>query len=93
MFQDDDEKRYFDMKESFKFCMTTMTPQGGGEAPKNFSGRLVAATWYLFAFIIIATYTANLAAYLTVSKLEVPARSLEDLEGQYKIQYVLHTNL
>ena len=47
---------------------------------------LVAATWYLFAFIIIATYTANLAAYLTVSKLAEPVKSLEDLEGQYKIQ-------
>lgn len=39
--------------------------QGGGEAPKNLSGRLVAATWWLFGFIIIASYTANLAAFLT----------------------------
>lgn len=28
--------------------MTSLTPQGGGEAPKNVSGRLVAATWWLF---------------------------------------------
>ena len=39
--------------------------KGGGEAPKNLSGRLVAATWWLFGFIIIASYTANLAAFLT----------------------------
>jgi hypothetical protein len=39
-----------------------------GEAPKNLSGRLVAATWWLFGFIIIASYTANLAAFLTVSR-------------------------
>ena len=39
--------------------------QGGGEAPKNLSGRLVTATWWLFGFIIIASYTANLAAFLT----------------------------
>ena len=45
---------------------------GGGEAPKNISGRLVAATWWLFGFIIIASYTANLAAFLTVSRLEQP---------------------
>ena len=59
----------------------------GGEAPKNLSGRLVAATWWLFGFIIIASYTANLAAFLTVSRLETPVESLEDLSKQYKIQY------
>ena len=58
-----------------------------GEAPKNLSGRLVAATWWLFGFIIIASYTANLAAFLTVSRLETPVESLEDLSKQYKIQY------
>lgn len=67
--------------------MTSLTPQGGGEAPKNLSGRLVAATWWLFGFIIIASYTANLAAFLTVSRLETPVRSLDDLNKQYKIQF------
>ena len=61
-YEDDEEKRYFNFKESLWFCMTSLTPQvlfpnlgksitlslnqGGGEAPKNLSGRLVAATWY-----------------------------------------------
>ena len=85
-FEDDDETRYFNLKESLWFCMTSLTPQGGGEAPKNLSGRMVAATWWLFGFIIIASYTANLAAFLTVSRLEVPVGSLEDLIKQYKIQ-------
>ena len=61
--------------------------QGGGEAPKNISGRLLAATWWLFGFIIIASYTANLAAFLTVSRLETPIASLDDLSKQYKIKY------
>lgn len=76
-----------------------------GEAPKNLSGRLVAATWWLFGyysvrdalsllnniysriFIIIASYTANLAAFLTVSRLDTPVESLDDLSKQYKILY------
>ena len=85
-FEDDDETRYFNLKESLWFCMTSLTPHGGGEAPKNLSGRMVAATWWLFCFIIIATYTTNLAAFLTVARLEVPVGSLDDLTKQYKIQ-------
>ncbi|KAK4882739.1 hypothetical protein RN001_006058 [Aquatica leii] len=86
-YKDDEEKREFNLKECLWFCMTSLTPQGGGEAPKNLSGRLVAATWWLFGFIIIASYTANLAAFLTVSRLDVPIESLDDLSKQYKIQY------
>ncbi|XP_045465403.1 ionotropic receptor 25a-like [Harmonia axyridis] len=86
-YKDDEEKREFNLKECLWFCMTSLTPQGGGEAPKNLSGRLVAATWWLFGFIIIASYTANLAAFLTVSRLETPIESLDDLSKQYKIQY------
>ncbi|XP_055686801.1 ionotropic receptor 25a [Lutzomyia longipalpis] len=86
-YKDDDEKREFNIKECLWFCMTSLTPQGGGEAPKNLSGRLVAATWWLFGFIIIASYTANLAAFLTVSRLDTPVESLDDLAKQYKILY------
>lgn len=38
-------------------------------------------------FIIIASYTANLAAFLTVSRLDTPVESLDDLSKQYKILY------
>ncbi|XP_031634040.1 ionotropic receptor 25a-like [Contarinia nasturtii] len=86
-YADDDEKREFTMRECLWFCMTSLTPQGGGEAPKNLSGRLVAATWWLFGFIVIASYTANLAAFLTVSRMEVPIESLEGLSKQFKVLY------
>lgn len=81
-YKDDEEKREFTLKECLWFCMTSLTPQGGGEAPRNLSGRLVAATWWLFGFIIIASYTANLAAFLTVSRLDSPIDSLDDLSKQ-----------
>ncbi|KAI1725677.1 ligand-gated ion channel domain-containing protein [Ditylenchus destructor] len=81
------EKREFTLKECLWFCMTSLTPQGGGEAPRNVSGRLVAATWWLFGFIIIASYTANLAAFLTVSRMETSISSLDDLARQYKVEY------
>jgi len=35
----------------------------------------------------MASYTANLAAFLTVSRLDTPIESLDDLSKQYKVQY------
>lgn len=39
------------------------------------------------SFIVIASYTANLAAFLTVSRLDTPVESLDDLSKQYKVLY------
>lgn len=47
-YQNSDEKRYFDLKECLWFCLTSLTPQGGGEAPRCPSGRLVAGLWWFF---------------------------------------------
>ena len=37
--------------------------------------------------IIVASYTANLAAFLTVERMESPIESAEDLAKQTKIKY------
>ena len=80
LFKDDEEKKIFNLKETFWFCVTTLTPQGGGEVPKNPSGRLVSATWWLFGFVVVATYTANMGANLTVLRIQSwTLRSLDDL--------------
>jgi ionotropic glutamate receptor len=34
-----EEPRVFSLKEGLWFCMTSLTPQGGGEAPRALSGR------------------------------------------------------
>ncbi|RWS30328.1 glutamate receptor ionotropic: kainate 2-like protein, partial [Leptotrombidium deliense] len=86
-YKDDNEKRIFTFKESLWFCMTSLTPQGGGEAPKSLSGRLVAATWWLFSFIVVASYSANLAAFLTVSRIDNRVTSFYKLTKQYKVRY------
>lgn len=83
----DDGKPDFGIRDSLWFCITSLTPQGGGEAPQNLSGRVVAGAWWLFCFIVIASYTANLAAFLTVSRLDIPIESLDDLAKQYRIKY------
>ena len=51
------------------------------------STRLVAGIWWFFTLIMISSYTANLAAFLTVERMESPIESAEDLAQQTKIKY------
>jgi hypothetical protein len=40
---------------------------------------MVAGMWWFFTLIMISSYTANLAAFLTVERMESPIESAEDL--------------
>lgn len=75
--------REFTLKESFWFALTSFTPQGGGEAPKALSGRTLVAAYWLFVVLMLATFTANLAAFLTVERMKVnPQNSDKNLNGR-----------
>ena len=43
--------------------------------------------WWFFTLIMISSYTANLAAFLTAAKMDTPINSAEDLAKQTKIKY------
>ena len=51
------------------------------------STRVITAIWYFFALIIISSYTANLAAFLTVEMIPYPFENVEQLAAQTKIKY------
>ena len=51
------------------------------------STRMVAGMWWFFTLIMIASYTANLAAFLTLNRMDSTITSAEDLAKQYKIKY------
>jgi hypothetical protein len=51
------------------------------------STRIVGAIWWFFTLIIISSYTANLAAFLTVERMITPIESAEDLAEQEEIEY------
>merc|ERR1719412_2287737 len=61
--------------------------QGCDILPKTFSTRTVAIMWWFFTLIMMSSYTANLAAFLTNSKMSSPVNSAEDLSKQTKIKY------
>lgn len=68
----------------------TFSPQsllGSELMPKALSTRIVGGIWWFFTLIIISSYTANLAAFLTVERMESPIDSADDLAKQTKIEY------
>ena len=77
----------FSLSNSFWFTIGSLMQQGSDVAPISISTRLVAGVWFFFAMIVIASYTANLAAFLTVVTLEKPIESADDLANQIKIKY------
>uniref|UniRef100_A0A3Q1FJ40 Glutamate receptor n=1 Tax=Acanthochromis polyacanthus TaxID=80966 RepID=A0A3Q1FJ40_9TELE len=49
--------------------------------------RIVMGSWWLFTLIVCSSYTANLAAYLTVSRMDHAIRSFQDLARQIDVDY------
>ncbi|XP_070138571.1 glutamate receptor ionotropic, kainate 2 isoform X4 [Drosophila bipectinata] len=54
---------------------------------KATSTRIVGGCWFFFCLIIISSYTANLAAFLTVERMISPIESAADLAEQTDISY------
>nr|XP_055024081.1 glutamate receptor ionotropic, delta-2 isoform X3 [Misgurnus anguillicaudatus] len=62
--------------------------QQGGEVPyTTLATRMMMGVWWLFALIVISSYTANLAAFLTISRIENSIQSLQDLAKQTDLPY------
>lgn len=51
------------------------------------STRIVGGIWWFFTLIIISSYTANLAAFLTVERMITPIENVDDLATQTDIAY------
>ncbi|XP_034139239.1 glutamate receptor ionotropic, kainate 2 isoform X4 [Drosophila guanche] len=77
----------FSISNSFWFITGTFLRQGSGLNPKATSTRIVGGCWFFFCLIIISSYTANLAAFLTVERMISPIESASDLADQTEISY------
>ncbi|KAF2364828.1 Ionotropic glutamate receptor L-glutamate and glycine-binding domain [Trinorchestia longiramus] len=86
--QDPDElENAITLSNAFWFTIGSLMQQGSDIAPKAVSTRIVAGIWWFFTLIMISSYTANLAAFLTVERMESPIEGAEDLAKQTKIKY------
>ncbi|XP_005916198.1 glutamate receptor ionotropic, delta-2 [Haplochromis burtoni] len=62
--------------------------QQGGEVPySTLATRMMMGVWWMFALIVISSYTANLAAFLTITRIENSIQSLQDLSKQTELPY------
>ncbi|KAG8038130.1 hypothetical protein G9C98_006455 [Cotesia typhae] len=77
----------FSILNSMWFSLGAFMQQGCDISPRSMSGRIVGSVWWFFTLILISSYTANLAAFLTVERMVSPINSPEDLAAQTEVEY------
>ncbi|KAH8292604.1 hypothetical protein KR054_005529, partial [Drosophila jambulina] len=77
----------FTLSDSFWFTIGTLMQQSPDIYPKAISTRIISSIWGFFSLIIVASYTANLAAFLTTERMINPIENAEDLASQTEISY------
>ncbi|CAF0824550.1 unnamed protein product [Didymodactylos carnosus] len=77
----------FTIHNSLFFSFAAFMHQGVDLLPRSISGRVVTSAWWYFSLILVSSYTANLAAFLTVEKLVTPIENVEDLANHKEIRY------
>ncbi|EDW67686.1 uncharacterized protein Dvir_GJ24289 [Drosophila virilis] len=69
----------FTIGNSIWFTTGALLQQGSEIGPKALSTRTVASFWWFFTLIVVSSYTANLAAFLTIEKPQSLINSVDDL--------------
>ncbi|XP_023937960.2 glutamate receptor ionotropic, kainate 2-like [Bicyclus anynana] len=73
---------------SFWFTLGSVLTQGSEIAPIAVSTRMAGSMWWFFTLIMVSSYTANLAAFLTVESKFYAIKSVSDLANNpYEISY------
>ncbi|KAK8759778.1 hypothetical protein V5799_028955 [Amblyomma americanum] len=81
------DEQQFTLLNSLWYIMSAIMRQGCDTSPRSASTRIIAATWWLFSFVLVSSYTANLASFLTRERLHSPIESVEDLAKQSEVRY------
>ncbi|KAL9962089.1 hypothetical protein ACROYT_G031159 [Oculina patagonica] len=71
----------FTFFNSVWFALASMLQQGADNTPRSLSGRILTGSYWFCVLILVSTYTANLAAFLTVKNVQHQIRNLEDIVG------------
>ncbi|XP_065214967.1 ionotropic receptor 25a [Planococcus citri] len=88
----EENRREFTFRESIWFAITTFTNQGTGEMPFSPPHKFLIAAYWIFVLVMMATFTANLAAFLTVERLQAPISSFWELTHNTRIKFTVVKN-
>ena len=70
---------FLSMRHCLWFSISSWVQQGCDFLPRAISTRTIASAWWFFTLIMISSYTANLAAFLTIERMDSPISSVQDL--------------
>ncbi|XP_017845731.1 glutamate receptor ionotropic, kainate 2 isoform X1 [Drosophila busckii] len=78
----------FSINNSLWFTTGALLQQGSEIAPKALSTRTISSIWWFFTLIMVSSYTANLAAFLTIVNPTSSIDNVEDLaNNKDEVQY------
>lgn len=79
----------FSFFNSVWFSLACMLQQGGDNTPRSLSGRILTGCYWFCILVWVSTYTANLAAFFTVTNTDLPINNLEDIvQSSYHVAVV-----
>ncbi|XP_078698508.1 glutamate receptor ionotropic, kainate 2-like [Branchiostoma floridae x Branchiostoma belcheri] len=84
---EEDEGKNLNLVQSLWFTYGCLVGQGGENLPKSIAGRVVAGTWWFFILVTVASYTANLAAFLGRANKIYAIHTLEQLVADRTMAY------
>uniref|UniRef100_A0A0K8TUX1 Ionotropic Receptor n=1 Tax=Epiphyas postvittana TaxID=65032 RepID=A0A0K8TUX1_EPIPO len=74
-----DDESHIPLSPSFWFVYGAFIKQGTTLAPEANTTRVLFTTWWLFIILLSAFYTANLTAFLTLSKFTLDIENPQDI--------------
>ncbi|CAD5215755.1 unnamed protein product [Bursaphelenchus xylophilus] len=83
----DNHKNQFNIWNSLWFAIGSLMQQGSDVIPRAVATRTVAVMWWMFTLITISSYTAQLAAFLTVERMSTSIENAMDLASQQRIKF------
>ena len=83
-FTKDKEQITYGLPYCIWFVYGALMKQGSTLSPTGDSTRILFATWWIFITILTSFYTANLTAFLTLSKFTLPINSVKDILDKQK---------
>ncbi|XP_016946037.3 glutamate receptor ionotropic, kainate 2 isoform X1 [Drosophila suzukii] len=86
--QDPDElENIWNVNNSTWLMVGSIMQQGCDILPRGPHMRILTGMWWFFALMMLSTYTANLAAFLTSNKWQSSIKSLQDLIEQDEVAF------